>query len=421
MRSLLVTCLGVACAAALAPGLAPTAAGARTGVPRTAGHSPAASEPPGSTQSLPIAADPGPTARRALGDTSPAPGSRGLTAHPVRPFSLVGVVWDDADAELHGRIQVRTRPTGTAAWSPWQDVQPHHDDAPDLDAADRYGTRVRGSTAPLWVGESDAVQLRITPAPGRRARGDLPRGLRLELVDPGAAPPAPAAAAELPALDKAASEEAVAKDPERTAAHRYVGPRPRIVTRAGWGADESLRRGDHRYTDTVRAAFVHHSASGNNYTCAQAPSVIRAIYRYDVQSTHWRDMGYNFLVDKCGTVYEGRAGGVTEPVLGAHTRGFNENSMGVAVLGTFATTEPPRAAVRGVARLTAWKLGLYGADPRGTTRLTSAGGNRFEQGREAGLNVISGHRDGFHTHCPGTRLYEKLGQIRDFAAQLQGR
>ncbi|MEV0374151.1 N-acetylmuramoyl-L-alanine amidase [Streptomyces sp. NPDC050636] len=405
MRPFLVTCLGVACTAALAAALAPSA-GASAGARPSAKTPAAAAQLPGSTQSLPVA----------------APATRGLPARHVRPFSLVGVVWDDAHAELHGRVQVRTRPTGTAAWSPWQDVQAHHDDAPDLDAAERHGTGVRGSTAPLWVGESDAVQLRITPESGRRSRGDLPRGLRLELVDPGTEAATPRGAAELPALGKAASEASVpAKDGERTAAHPYIGPRPRIVTRAGWGADEDLRRGDHRYTDTVRAAFVHHSASGNNYTCAQAPSVIRAIYRYDITSSRWRDMGYNFLVDKCGTVYEGRAGGVTEPVLGAHTLGFNENSMGVAVLGTFTETEPPRAAVRAVGRLTAWKLGLYGVDPRGTSRLLSGGGNRFEQGSEVELNVISGHRDGFKTKCPGDRLYEKLGHTRDFAAWLQGR
>lgn len=166
---------------------------------------------------------------------------------------------------------------------------------------------------------------------------------------------------------------------------------------------------------------MHHSATGNNYKCSQAPSVIRGIYRYHVKSMGWRDIGYNFLVDKCGNIYEGRAGGVAKPVMGAHTLGFNSNSMGVAVLGTFGSSKPPAAAVDALARLTAWKLGLYGVNPSGKTYLTSAGGNLYPKGKSVRLNAISGHRDGFATECPGRRLYDKLGTARSTSASLQGR
>jgi hypothetical protein len=135
----------------------------------------------------------------------------------------------------------------------------------------------------------------------------------------------------------------------------------------------------------------------------------------------WRDIGYNFLVDKCGRIYEGRAGGVAEPVLGAHTLGFNSNSMGIAVLGTFTSAKPNSATVNAVARLTAWKLGLFGANPKGKTYLTSGGGNLYAKGRSVRLNVISGHRDGFATECPGKQLYGKLGSARSTSAGYQGR
>ena len=204
-------------------------------------------------------------------------------------------------------------------------------------------------------------------------------------------------------------------------ARPHIGARPRIVTRLGWGADEGMRERNFNYTTTVKAAFVHHSASGNNYRCAQAPSVIRSIYRYHVKSSGWRDIGYNFLVDKCGNIYEGRAGGVAKPVMGAHTLGFNSKSMGIAVLGTFGAANPPAAAVKAVARLTAWKLGLYGANPRGRTYLKSGGGNLYRKGVNVRLNVISGHRDGFATECPGRRLYAKLGKARTASARYQGR
>ncbi|GAA3060420.1 hypothetical protein GCM10020000_49330 [Streptomyces olivoverticillatus] len=106
----------------------------------------------------------------------------------------------------------------------------------------------------------------------------------------------------------------------------------------------------------MKAAFVHHTASGNGYSCAQSASVIRGIYRYHVVSSGWRDIGYNFLIDKCGTVYEGRAGGVAKPVRGAHTLGFNTNSMGIAVLGSFG-----KKATRPVPRWTPWPPSLHGS------------------------------------------------------------
>jgi uncharacterized protein with LGFP repeats len=201
----------------------------------------------------------------------------------------------------------------------------------------------------------------------------------------------------------------------------YIGPRPTIVTRRGWGADESMRESGFRYTTTVKAAFVHHTATGNSYKCSQAPSVIRGIYRYHVKSMGWRDIGYNFLVDKCGNIYEGRAGGVAKPVMGAHTLGFNTNSMGIAVLGTFTSAKPNSATVTAISRLTAWKLGLFGANPKGKTYLKSGGGNLYPKGKNVRLNVISGHRDGFSTECPGKQLYGKLGSARSAAASYQGR
>ncbi|MEU6330579.1 peptidoglycan recognition protein [Streptomyces sp. NPDC047049] len=454
MRPFLVTCLGAVCTAALALSLAPAAGAHAVAAPAPAPAPRATStiELPGSTQSLPVptpgAAAPDTTDRDAA--TVPAPGTLGLPARTVRPFSLLGVVWDDAAAELHGRVQVRTRATGTTRWSGWQDVQVHNDDAPDLGSAERHGGGVRGSTSPLWVGDSDAVQLRITPGSSDRAAAAVPAGLRLELVDPGRAPrglrgthadpPAPVSAGaataaasaanallaplgatEIPALDQVASLADIAAAGLLSPPRAYVGARPRIVTRAGWGADEDLREKDFIYTRTVRAAFVHHSGSGNDYSCDEAPAMIRAMYRFHVKSNGWRDIGYNFLIDKCGTVYEGRAGGVAKPVMGAHTLGFNADSTGIAVLGTFTDTEPPRRAIDAIARLAAWKLGLYGVDPRKMTKLKSAGGNRFPKGAKVPLHVISGHRDGFTTDCPGLYLYNKLGATRVAAAGLQGR
>ncbi|KUN70050.1 N-acetylmuramoyl-L-alanine amidase [Streptomyces canus] len=489
MRGLLASSVGVTCATALALSLTSPAIAARPVSP-AAVRPASGAEAPGSTQSLPLA----PLASR---DVTLAPADeQGLPRRDVRHFSLAGVIWDDPDTELHGRVQIRTRAAGTDTWSGWQDLEAHNDDTADPGAAERISGRVHGATAPLWVGDSDGVEVRVRAEADRRAedmaRGSrtvttaapLPAGLRVELVDPGESAPsstrqeaaaadgphravarsaptpepaedpatmdtsAPAAeppedatemdasaanaglaapgAIEIPALDRQQTEQELfalraGELTERQRTKPYIGARPRIVTRRGWGADEGLRERRFVYTKKVKAAFVHHTASGNGYRCTQVSSLIRGIYRYHVKSMGWRDIGYNFLVDKCGNIYEGRAGGVARAVLGAHTLGFNTNSMGIAVVGSYGSKKPPAAVTNAVARLAAWKLGLYGANPRGKTYLKSGGGNRYPKGKKVRLNVISGHRDGFATECPGRQLYRKLGSTRTTAARLQGR
>ncbi|MGR6970806.1 N-acetylmuramoyl-L-alanine amidase [Streptomyces cynarae] len=504
MRGYLASSIGATCAAVLTLPLAIPAAVAGTGV-----RGPSASAAvPGSTQSFPLV-----PFTRAAGVVVEA----GLTPQAVRSFSLVGVVWDDPGTEIHGHVEVRTRARGTHQWSEWQELETHHrGHGPDPGTAEGRSSRARGATAPLWVGDSDGVAVRVSTEgddAGTTRSPALPNGLRVELVDPGvdskAGAPGPTAHAAAPqpsnggAPDTAAGAgsnafgrdagraslnespapspspegqepqrpQGAAKEPSDAAEEAadpaqgtanpaeetpnptkgtanpaqetanpaketaspadtagpakeatHTAPRPKIVTRSGWGADETLREAGFVYTDSVKVAFVHHTASGNNYTCAEAPSVIRSIYRYHVVSNGWRDIGYNFLVDKCGTIYEGRAGGVDKPVLGAHTLGFNSGSMGIAVIGTYSgNTKPPAQTLDGVGALTAWKLGLYGMDPRGTTYLVSGGGNLYPKGQKARLNVLSGHRDGYATDCPGAQLYGKLSTIRSTAARLQGR
>ncbi|WP_438293534.1 peptidoglycan recognition protein family protein [Streptomyces sp. HUAS TT7] len=415
MRSFHASSIGVAAVAALALPLAAT-----TPVAASDSAPPSAAEPAGSTQSLPLEPLPG-TDRAADGLSQ-----EGLAQREVRPFSLVGVVWDNADDELHGSAQVRTRSRAAGTWSAWQDLETHnHDHAADPGTSEAVGP-LHGSTAPLWVGDSDAVEARVRP------EGEpLPEGLRLDLVDPGA-DPAEEEPGEgtretqvpdvLPALDQAASQaEAVEVAGTTAEARPYVGKRPRIITRKGWGADEAVREGGFLYTKSIKVAFVHHTATGNGYSCAQAPSVLRGIYRYHVKSNGWRDIGYNFAVDKCGNIYEGRAGGVAKAVMGAHTLGFNTNSMGIALLGTYNDTNPSAAALKAIEQLSAWKLGLYGVNPKGKSTLVSAGGNRYKKGHSVKLNAISGHRDGFATDCPGARLYGRLGAARVAAAHYQGR
>lgn len=183
----------------------------RTGRCDHAPRRPPATPFPGSTQSLrlnQLSAD------RSTDHSAAA----GLSRRKVKPFSLVGVVWNDKKAHLDGTVQVRTRPVGSAAWTGWQSVETRNDDhAPDPGTAEAESSAVRGSTAPLWVGDSDAVQVRVrAKAPTgstRAAAASLPKGLRLDLVDPGPDPdpqPSDPTAADPTAADPTAADPTAA-------------------------------------------------------------------------------------------------------------------------------------------------------------------------------------------------------------------
>nr|WP_234381771.1 peptidoglycan recognition protein [Streptomyces dysideae] len=206
------------------------------------------------------------------------------------------------------------------------------------------------------------------------------------------------------------------------APHRAA--KPVIVPRSAW-LDDGARHAQPppRYDDKVIAVFVHHTDSPNAYDCAEAPRIIRYLYAGQTGAKQWDDIGYNFLVDRCGTIYEGRAGGVDRPVTGAHTQGFNHRTTGIAALGTFTAGVPvPKAMTDAIAALAAWKLGLSGTDPRADVRLVSSHDlSRYAAGTAATLPALAGHDDGYNTSCPGAALSAGLPEIRQLAARLQSR
>ncbi|MEN8654728.1 FG-GAP-like repeat-containing protein [Streptomyces sp. 21So2-11] len=325
------------------------------------------------------------------------PAQRALSARSTEPFSMVGVTWDDPYAQLGGSAQIRTRSSATGKWSGWRALDT--DVRTPESGPDHAKRGVRAGTQPLWTGTADGVQARITGSKGRK----LPQGLRVDLVDPdGGTTPR-----------TSASNTAA----EATAATATAAGQPPITSRAGWGADESIVAGPPTYTTDTKAVFVHHTAGTNAYTCAESASVIRGIFTYHVKSNGWNDIGYNFLVDKCGTLFEGRAGGVDKPVYGAHTYGFNTDTSGVAVLGDYNTATTTAVVRESIAKLAAWKLGRYGINPSGTVVMAAGADNgKFTAGQLVTMNRVSGHRDGYPTECPGNNLYADLPAIRTLAA-----
>ncbi|WP_406410889.1 N-acetylmuramoyl-L-alanine amidase [Streptomyces sp. NBC_01614] len=340
----------------------------------------------------------------------PTTGKRELPRTETTQFSLVGVSWTGAVKPLDGTAQVRTRSLQSGAWSAWHDLEV------DASRAEKPDAEMRGASAPLWVGSSDGIQAQVVHEDGTTAA--LPKGLEVNLVDPGVvtdveakvSKPEPAAfAAESTASQTSATEESTVSQPP-------------VTSRGGWGADESLSPDPSEYNADVKAVFVHHTDGANDYSCTESASIVRGIYAYHTQVNKWNDIGYHFLVDKCGTIFEGRKGGIDKPVLGAHTYGFNRESAGIAVLGRHTSAGATDAALASVSRVAAWKLGLHGADPAGTVGLTAGAtqtnyfGKSFTAGTKYTFPRISAHRDGYNTQCPGNSLYASLPTIRTWAA-----
>jgi uncharacterized protein with LGFP repeats len=193
--------------------------------------------------------------------------------------------------------------------------------------------------------------------------------------------------------------------------------RPRVVSRNAWGATGAKGGCKPRSSPVrgrVKAAVVHHTVSANDYSAAEAPALVLGICRYHRNANGWNDIGYNALVDRFGTVYAGRAGGLKQAVVGAHAQGFNAQTSGVASIGTHSSAAVTPAARRALVNFLAWKLASHALPAQGKATLVSAGGSasRYPSGRRVRLNRIIGHGRVGHTSCPGDRLDAQLGAIR---------
>lgn len=295
-----------------------------------------------------------------------------ITGHD---FSMVGLTWHGGP--LASAVRIRTRRHGR--WSGWRLLQPLHD-GPDEGVEGRSGLR---ATEPLWTGACDAIDVR--GAGGMRA-------VTLALIDPGRTPAYAGARLE--------------KKPE-------ASPKPDIVKREAWGANERWRNGGPWFNRTIQQVHLHHTVNSNDYARDDVPSLLRGIYRYHAKNLGWSDIGYNFLVDRFGTIWQGRAGGSQLAVRGAHTLGFNSTSTGIAVIGNFEEAKPDPEVLRSIVHLAAWKLDMYGRKPGRRVGVYSHGSDKFRAGEKVRLPVIDGHRDTNDTACPGKHLYEKLPEIRE--------
>jgi hypothetical protein len=401
--------------------------------------------------------------RESLRATTVADVSSGTTTIVSDPadvagFGTVGVTWEHGQnlGEDDIALQIRTRTDGS--WGEWADLDYHDDHGPDAGSAEAKGSRP-GSDEAL-VGHVDQVQVKAEVASDK-----VPADMTLAVIDPGTPsstakqspdidtstlPTIPDAAPDsdgdlvdsgtgsaagasattssdrtvqqgeasdglsLVAADttEAESAEAPAATTDEAALSLAAGSvaKPYIYSRAQWGADEKIREQTAPSYGTVHGAFVHHTVNANDYSAAEVPGIIRSIYAYHVKSKGWRDIGYNFLVDRFGRIWEGRYGGVSRPVVGAHTENYNSDSFAMSAIGNYDIAQPSQEIVGAYAALFAWKLSLHGISAAATSATIS--GRKFS-------SPIMGHRDTKSTACPGKYLYARIPDIRRATAALQ--
>ena len=190
--------------------------------------------------------------------------------------------------------------------------------------------------------------------------------------------------------------------------------KPAVVSRANWGCPDGQASGWTPQYTTVTHLIVHHSATAN--TSSDWAETVRSIWNFHTNDRGWGDVGYNYLIDPNGVIYEGRAGG--DNVIGAHFSCQNGGTMGVCMLGTFTSVSPTAATLNSLKRLLAWKAEQRGIDPLGSA---------YHAGTRLTLPRISGHRHGnpavpdyacTTTSCPGDNLYGQLQTIRTDVANL---
>lgn len=315
--------------------------------------------------------------------------ARRLVAHLAprdAKFTLYGLLWTSKPADV--TLQARTRTA--SGWGAWQDL-----DAEQVETEARLTT---GASDPVWSGPSTAVEVRAFTPTGSTS---TVRGLQASLIN---------------STSTTADQLARTADTKVSAAANSSTPsKPTIISRASWGADESLLK--YNGSDCVRAtidktilgATVHHTEGTNSYTAAQSASIVRGIYAFHVMDRGWCDVGYNFLVDKYGQVFEGRHGGTDLPVHGAHATLWNTNTVGVSVMMNSSTAQPTPAAMDALSSVIAWKLAGNYRDPLSTVTL-------------AGKTVkrIFRHGDVMSTECPGTNITAYMPKLRQQVATKMG-
>ena len=316
-------------------------------------------------------------------ELSRSPQSRSTVVRSPLPFRAFGMRWEGVEpAPLQPGISVRFSRDGET-WTGW--MLP----SIDSDSCDREASDSHFALVFFDVPQAEVEYAVSEPwfASGVR--------LSLEFIDPGEG------AQPLRAVDPARS----------LAAESGPLARPSVVSRTEWGCPDGQSSSSWapQYTN-VSHLIVHHTATAG--ASSDWPAQVRSIWTVHTYTREWGDIGYNYLIDPLGVIYEGRSGG--DDVIGAHFSCANSNTMGVALLGEFGAAAPALEAQDSLVRLLAWKARQRGIDPLGASEHPPT---------QLVLDNISGHRDGNDspttcttTSCPGDQLQSLLPEIRTAVA-----
>lgn len=293
---------------------------------------------------------------------------------------MVGVSW--AAGPDHGSS---IRWHGPGGWSDWVELHVDSTERPDLDEGGSPEA-ARSVSSPIWVDQADQVEV------------VLPDGV----IDP--------------VLHLVGESDRQVLSVQSTAADAS----PSILRRSAWGA--AAFRGNPSIASALRLAIVHHTASGNDYTAAQVPAILRSVQAYHQNTNGWNDIAYNFLVDRFGRIWEGRAGGIDRAVIGGHTFGCNTGSVGVCYIGNLVNQALPPAAESAIASLLSWKFNqIHAVSPVGSTSfapVSSNGASKFAAGVLATHPTVVGHSHFSSTQCPG-QANTRIASVRSNLTRME--
>lgn len=296
-------------------------------------------------------------------------------ADPVENFFTLALNWPKANSSPF-RLEYREKKRNK--WSDWKPLP-----------EDQHGeeeSSVAASEMRQLEPQVRSIQIRIVHEQA------LPSGIQINLFNPVTPKPQGSAALEPHPLRPTGDL------PELRVA--CPCPLPKLVSRTTWGAPRPCAT---ESFSPVTHLIVHHSAGVN--TSNNWAQVVLSIWDFHVNTRAFCDVGYNYLIDPNGVLYEGRSGG--NNVIGAHFCNVNTGTMGVCLLGNFEEVEPTEAMLNTLAKILAWKSCNSNIDPL----------SKSVHARSAlDLLHVSGHRDGCSTLCPGARVYNKLASVRSKVA-----
>jgi hypothetical protein len=362
----------------------------------------------------------GPAAARAAGDHGADAGGRvfsravgrlrageTVVVTPGRRFCLAGVRWS-APADAHLQLRTRRR---DGSWGPWAIASSDGHEGDGVHPRDHVGDGV-------WTGPASELALRSHGAAD---------GVTVQFV---AADAVGASGASLGWRGGEVAADATGLTAGAAGALPLAGPvlpagpgQPPIIARQVWAGTNHPPVGG-PYYGAIRMGIVHHTENPNGYSRDEVPAMLRAIYEYHVHGRGWFDIGYNYVVDHFGRIWEARQGGINLPVMGAQAGDWNQISSGVSMLGTYTDIVPPPAALAAVQRLLAWKMAINGVPSIGEISAVvgadDVGWTQFRAGEHVRFPRIAGHRDVDSTDCPGDALYAHLPRMRPQIAHLEG-